>query len=148
MAIITQTELDDFQAAFSEHWPFFASFHSIVVWKEPRKILSDLPPSTSYPGYGTESIQANVIYEPVSGVFPVMMVKENEARFGKFQQTRNLLPEGQIKVKVSGDCKDFIINGKTELVQIDGQTFNVVSQDTHQDYGIQQYHYFTLQRTY
>ena len=146
MSLLTSDEILEFQSLFSEHFPLFSSFHNITVFKEPRRIVGN-PSDNSYPGYGGSPTQS-ITYEQVTGVYPVMMVKDDSSLLKEFSQTKSLLPKGQIRIKVSGDCKDFIVNGKTEALMIDGDTYNLISTDFHQHYLNLEYFYFTLERTY
>ena len=77
-----------------------------------------------------------------------MLVKDNDARWKIFNQTRNILNKGQLRIKVKEDAKNFIMNGKTELVEVESQTFNVISDDPYQYYFGDTYFYFVLERTF
>lgn len=145
MPFLTDNEIDDFRNDYSQHFSFFSQFHSLVVWKEPKKIITE--DNNYFPGYGNASMPT-VTYEPVSGSFPVMVCADDKGLLDQLSNTRNLLPKGQVRIKISGDARDYIRNGKTEYVTIDGdQSFKVISEDTHQHYLGQEYFYFILERT-
>jgi hypothetical protein len=145
MAIITQSQIDDFASIFSGHFDIFG-YHTLVVWKEPKKIISESP-GPSYPGYDNTSVIQTITYQQVSGSFPALRVKDGDPRWKEFDQTRQQITKAQLRIKVKPDCRDYIMNGKTELVHYDGLPCNIVSDDAGQNYFGQQYHYFTLERT-
>ena len=46
--------------------------------------------------------------------------------YSQLQEFKNIVPEGQIRLKVEEDAKNFIVNDKTERVLVDGLSFKVM----------------------
>lgn len=98
----------------------------IVVHKTPQKTL--ISPSSSSDnqfGFGDNQTEDIYIYTPVTGIFQAMILYRR-----LMTNTNPLAPEinarlnaEDVRLKVRQDCKDFIVNGKTEKIEADGKTF-------------------------
>ena len=61
-------------------------------------------------------------------------------RYGMKQETSVtdevglVVPEGQVIIKIQQEGRDYIVNGKTERIEFDGKSFNLVSKDAIRDY--------------
>jgi hypothetical protein len=97
----------------------------ITVYKEPIKqqILPQNPGAVF--GFGQSQETDLFTYTPVTGSFPAVIRYQNE--FGtmgaddSYQGDMNTyISDSPISIKVRKDCNDFIMDGKTEKVDIDG----------------------------
>jgi len=146
MSILSTSQISQFTGLFAQHFDAFSTT-TITVFKEPEKIINTVPNSNSYPGYGTPALEQDITYVPVSGQFPAMVIHfQKDQKLGDVVQTRHSLPAGLVRIKVKQDARDYINNGKTELINVNGQDFNQISDDGMQNYFGIEYFYFLLQR--
>jgi len=143
--LLTSTDISNFSEIFADHFSTFA--RTITVHKEPLKTYSNVN-ANAYEGYGPEeNNQATVTYTAISGNFNAIInygsIEQNEL----FIAANRKLEKDQVRIKVQKDCRDYILNGKTELVTVDNNYYNVVSSDAVQTFLNNQYYYFTLQKT-
>lgn len=113
----------------------------IVVFREPiQTIVVD---NSQYAGYG-ESTQ-NIDYNYVSGRFLAKISHGNQT----LKQHNNMpiaIPDGKTRIKVRADARNFINGGKIVNILVDGQLFNLISDDGIRNYlGLETYAY-TLER--
>lgn len=113
----------------------------ITIFREPvKQVMVD---NNQYAGYG-ESTQ-NIDYTPVSGVYLAKISHGNQS----IKQTVSVpvgIPDGKIKIKVREDAKNFINGGAIMNILVDGQLFNLTSDDGVRNYlGLQLWQY-TLER--
>ena len=100
----------------------------IVIHKEPKKIINTINTSRLF-GYGDHADVVNYEYIPISETF-YAIVKYNEKQTTNFvEEINSQISLGTVNIKVQKDCRDFIMNGKTEKITFDDKTFNVVSDD-------------------
>ncbi len=144
-SLLTQSQINTVTGIFQQHFDTFAT-NNITIFKEPKKIITTSP-GNNLPGYDNSSIIQNVTYQQVSGVYPVLLVKDDNAEQKMMSQTRNMLGAGKIKVKVKKDCRNFILDGKNEILQIADVKYNVISEDSYQNYFGLEYYYFILEKT-
>ena len=82
------------------------------------------------PGYGEGSVPENVELVPVSSSFSAMI------NYGDKQSTKTegvagvTVPKGQVSIKVKKDARDYIMNGRTERIEFDNKSFNLISRDS------------------
>ena len=145
-SLISGSSLTTLTGIFARHFDTFSVFNSIIVNKEPQKVIS-LTNDPVFPGYGNESNAANVTYVPVSGVFPAIVVSEREQKLTRFPETESRIPNGATKIKVLKNARDYINNGKTESIVINDITYNVITSNSFQNYLGLVYYYFTLEQT-
>lgn len=145
MSVLSASDLAFFTGAFAQHFSTFARLEPIVIFKEPQQVItqSNLP---VYAGYGVNST-SSITYVPVSGLYSgIIRYKQNmdEAIFQDLQ-TRDF--KGEAMIKVEENAKNFIKNGKTELFQFDGKSFNQIVDESVQEYFGLKYYYFGLSNT-
>ena len=125
-SLISDAEKTKLAGMFNDIFDTFK--RDIVIYKEPKKIINTINTSKLF-GYGDHSDVVNYEYVPVSKTFSAI-VKYNEKQTTNFVEEINTqISMGTANIKVQKDCRDFIMNGKTEKVTFDGKTFNVVSDD-------------------
>jgi hypothetical protein len=140
--------LDTFETSF-DTWS-----RNIIVAKEPIKTLVTPAPSTSNNIFGFGDSQQEEIYNisPKSGIFPAI-VRYNDIERNPAQNSI-LSPEllariysGPVSIKVRRDCRDYINDGETENIFIDGETYYLNSDERLQTYQGSEYYIFSLRRT-
>ena len=108
---------------------------SITVHKEPKKIVSQVNPSTpQLPGYGSESSPTNVTFVAESKDFKAMVRYNNkqEVETDNFAGTK--IPQGMVAIKVQSEARDYINKGTTEKIVLDGKSFKLASSDAVKDH--------------
>ena len=115
----------------------------IVIWKEPVKTVTTINESYLY-GYGDMSNLVNYANAPVSGVFPAV-VKYNDSMDTDYNSNVNAyFPDGYVRIKVQQPTKLFLESGITERVDIDGKSFNVVSEVTPKKFLSSEFYVYNL----
>jgi hypothetical protein len=127
-SLLTEVEKNNLTPLLEDLFDTFA--RDIVINKEPKKVIINSSTS-SLIGYGDESNQENFTYVPEQKTFKAKV---------KYQNAQDLEPsttlqgfpvpftEGLVKIKVRKDAKDYISDGKTENIEIDGKRFNIVTE--------------------
>ena len=98
----------------------------ITIYKQPIKVpIIPNPNPNALFGFGSEQQTPLFDYIPVTGTFQALI--KYAGRYGSDDKQNNInseldayLADGPISIKVQGDCKDFLINGTTEKIMIDG----------------------------
>lgn len=116
---------------------------NIVVYKEPIKTA--VANTNNYFGYPDDN-NIDYTYTYVSGVFPAKIMY-NRQTVKEVNSVPVTFSNGDVIIKVRPDCKDYINNGKTENIVVDGNTFNVLTDDGVKNYLGLVFHQYTLERT-
>ncbi len=122
---------------------FLTVSRPIVIHKEPT-VQFVMTGVNVLAGYGDTSQEDNNIYTPISGIYPAQVVYTRISKANPIVDAQLLLPDGQIKIKVQSDARDFIRNGKTIMFEMDGNQYAQIGKETVQDYLGLQFYYFTL----
>lgn len=123
-SLLSQSELDQNDVDFNNLFDTFA--RDITIYKEPLKTPQVVDANSALFGFGENQTQDLFSYTPVSGIYqatiryPVLMTR-NEFRMS--EESNIKIPEGGVSIKVRMDCKDFILNGITEKIDVDGRTY-------------------------
>lgn len=107
----------------------------IVVHKEPQQKISSVNPSTPLlPGYGHESSPTNVEFIAKSKSFKAMVrySGKQEVETDNFAGTK--IPKGMVAIKVQSEARDYINDGTTEKIVLDGKNFKLASSDAVKDH--------------
>lgn len=142
-SFLTSSEIDSLTGDFVRHFETFSAFNSLIVHKEPLKtILSNT--ENVLPGYGPSSTEENYELTPVSGVFRAIVLNEKNSAEQTLTELQTRAPSNKIKIKVERDAYDFITNGKTELFELNGLTYNGVDNVYAQNFLGARYYVFEL----
>ena len=147
MSIISASTKSAFSSVVQELYDDLKT--EIVVHKEPIKQFTSITNNPLY-GYGGESEQSNITYTPVSGIFNARVRFDNPISANPTNVTRELnvrIPKGGAVIQTDSETKDYILNGKTERIDIHGKSFNVISDWSLHDYLGLKFYYFTLENT-
>ncbi len=100
----------------------------VIIYKEPIKTqISPQAPDALF-GFGQSQSTELFTYEPVTGVFMALIRYQDryasKEKGDEFQaEIEKYISDGPLSIKVRSDCKDFIVNGKTQKVEVDGFTY-------------------------
>jgi len=122
-SLITSEEKAILTGTFQDVFDTFK--REIIIYKEPKETISDISESLIF-GY-EDSNSTNYTYTPVSGSF-YGTVRYNDLQEEDFQPTMNMdISKGVVRIKVQKEAKDFIEEGKTDRIEFDDKTFDIIS---------------------
>lgn len=133
MSLISSTERAYFTGAFSEFFDTFAEFTTITVCKEPVKTIVSIGSQPLF-GYGGASDEDNFTYTPVSGNFTGLVDYPTQQNGGFIEEANQRLAHDEALIQVKQDARDYIMNGATEKLIIDGKTFKLSTEDRTESY--------------
>ena len=67
----------------------------------------------------------SVTYTPVTGVFQARVIYKGDKPDDRISTVEIQNPATESFIRVKQDCRDFIMEGKTEKITFDGKTWNV-----------------------
>lgn len=103
---------------------------TITVHKEPQKKIVN-PALDIYAGYAETSTVGNIEYVHVSQVFDAMISYVDRSQSSLDSDLNVNIPKNaSVRIKVKDDCRNYIKNGRTEKIEIDGKSFNVIGRDS------------------
>jgi len=149
-SLISAAEQSGILAVFSGSFDTWS--RNIVVFKEPLKTEVTPAPTAGLFGFGETQQDPVYTYTPRSGIYPAVIRYSDIER--NVADNALLSPEilariysGPISIKVRRDCRDYINDGPTERVIVDGQTFLMDSDERLQTYQGSEYYVFQLRKT-
>lgn len=94
-------------------------------------------------GYGSDEFNnTDISYTPVSGVFPSIVLYPSDLSTQNSLEFKFTLTSNDLQIKVQKNCTDFLLNGKTECILINGLTYNSTPSFKIQNYLGLLYYYF------
>ena len=141
-SLISDSVKAEFANVLGDHFDTFK--RTITVHREPVKSVSNVQNNALH-GYGDAADNGNITYITQKQEFDALVSYGN-------QQTENstevgTLEAGTVKIKVKQDAADYIKGGKVEKIEVDGQTFNKVTDDKVQNYLGAVFYIFYLKAT-
>jgi len=130
--LLSTSDKANFQTSYLDIFETFKK--EIKIHKEPIKQVITANSEATLPGYNEGSNPTNYKLIPEFKTFYAMV------RYGMKQETSVtdevglVVPEGQVIIKIQQEGRDYIVNGKTERIEFDGKSFNLVSKDAIRDY--------------
>jgi hypothetical protein len=125
-SLVAQSEIDVFTGDFQN---LFDTFKRVItVHKNPKKVIKTINTDFLY-GYGDPGDQANYEYVPVSSDYQAMVLYKDQQEsdiLGEISEVRYFA--GDVRIKVDQETSDYIEDGKTEKVTIDGKDFQVMTE--------------------
>ena len=104
---------------------------SITVHKEPVKTVTNINTSNTYAGYGDTPNLENIEFVTKSESFEAMISYMDKNQSGLDTELNIQIPQNAaVRIKVKQDCRDYIKLGKTERIEIDGKSFNVIGEES------------------
>ena len=123
-SLITSSERAILTGTFQDVFDTFK--REIVIYKEPKETISDINESLIF-GYDEFSNSTNYTYQAVSGTF-YATIRYNDLQEEEFQSDIKAdISKGLARIKVQSEAKDYIENGKTDRIEFDNKTFNIIS---------------------
>ncbi len=141
--LITDTEKTAFKSSVADL--FDTLKRDIIVYKEPIKNIVSF--SEPLAGYSNTSAESTIEYTIVSGVYPAKIRHGRDQKNTVTNDTKTKLPAGTVRILVEQDCNDFIKQGRTESIVVDGLTFNQIDDEAPKDFLGKKYYVFMLNRT-
>lgn len=141
-SLIPDEEVPLFAQTLKSHFDTFK--RTIVIHKEPIKVLNNAG-NKPYAGYGADSEEENVAYVPQKKEFGAIISYANEqvevsSQVGRYEK-------GTVRIKVEEDAADYIGTGITERIDIDGKSFNTITDSKVQNYLGTTFYIFYLEAT-
>jgi hypothetical protein len=143
-SLISTTEKAVLTGIFADIFDTFQ--RSIVVHKEPKKVIQQINLDGVF-GYGEYSQAANYEYIPVSSSFPAVIRYANDAEYKEVDEFTSNIPFGHATIKVKGDARNYIKEGKTEKITFDNKTFELASSDKVQRFLDSEHFVFLVRST-
>ena len=125
-SLVSASEVKTFTGDFQNLFDTFK--RRIVVWKEPKKTYTTVE-NTVYVGYGAGAVKQNVSYTPESGIFDAIVSYTDKQKSDNLEELQLRHLGGQCRIMLQEAGRDYIKNGKTERIEIDGKAFNVVTDE-------------------
>lgn len=149
MDLLTQTTRDNITGAFYDFFTTMssASNNYISVIKQPISQINNLNENV-IPGFSAESLNIqDITYQPVTGVFPALIIYPHTLKSDQFGQLKFQLDENQILIKVEKNTRDYLLNGKTERIIANDNVYNMEITPTIQNFFGLKFYYFKLTST-
>jgi len=129
-----------------DHYDSFK--RNIVIFKEPINTINNIN-NDNYLGYNETQQLQNYTTTTVSGIYPAIINSLNNQPQDLITEIKaiNAGGKGKIKIKVEQPARDYINNGKTELILVDGNPFNLAGGERIQNYLGLVYYIFELEST-
>jgi hypothetical protein len=137
---------DERQQIKSSYEDFFETFRKeIVVHKASEIIVSDINLSQVF-GYEEGANIENYSYEHQSKIFYALVVfpTRGDQTLGVMTEMAAMIPEGEIRIKVKEDCKDYIQVGKTEKIEVKSKNYTLISTEAEVNNILTGYYIFKL----
>lgn len=117
---------------------------TITIHKEPVKIFNQVA-NQPMAGYGEDSDEENVTFVPQKKDFYAVVAYSNQqsevaTQVGSYEV-------GTVRIKVKAEAADYIKTGKTERIEIDGKSFNKITEDKISDFLTVRFYVFYLRAT-
>lgn len=143
-SLLTTTQKANFEQGISNLFDTFKQ--NIIIYKEPKVLITDISKPRIF-GYNENSDISNINYIPVTGVFPAIVKYKRYQKEDRFDETSNLIPLGEVDIKVKSDANDFIQNnGATINISINDLMFKVISSQSARRYISSEYYHYILER--
>jgi hypothetical protein len=120
----------------------------VSIIKEPIKIVNNQSENVM-PGFLPDAVDySSITYQPVTGVFPAIIIYPHELKSQQFGQLKFNLDENQVMIKLQNDGANYMLNGKTEKVLVNGAFYSMADFTPKiQNYFGLKYYYFKLTST-
>ena len=121
----------------------------IVIHIEPKKKIIN-PAIELYAGYAESSRPDNIEYVHESKTFSALVSYADNLGQTKNKSVDEInarVQKGTIRIKVLEDARNYIINGRTENIEVDGKKFNVITYDSVKYFFGLRWYVFYLEET-
>ena len=143
-SLISDSEKADLVKIFTDVFDTFK--REIVVHKDPIKVINQINLSAIF-GYDEYSNEDNYSYESSNKTISAVVRYSTNHGFTEVDKNTLNVIKGDASIKVDKTGRDYINNGKTEKIVIDGKTFNVDGQEIIQRFLDSEFYIFNLKLT-
>jgi len=143
MSLLSNAEKEQIREAYGS---FFETFQQdITVHKVSEIIVADINLGQIF-GYGEGANPTNYTYQHQSKDFHALVVypTRGDQDLGVMTEMAAMIPEGEIRIKVCTDCRDYIQDGKTEKIVVKGKDYTLISTEAHPNNILEGYYIFKL----
>ena len=147
--LVNPSQINAATGKFSDFFDTFSigrsSYLSIV--KEPIQTVNNINNNILF-GYGADNQNVtDISYTPQTGIFPAVILYGRNINIDKFVALKFNVDLNTVLAKVREDCKDFILNGKTERVYAEGIPYIPQITPLVQNFFGLRFYYFKLNET-
>jgi len=143
-SLISDSEKANLVKIFTDVFDTFKQ--EVVVHKEPIKVVNQINLTQIF-GYDEFTNETNYDYETKSKtIYGVVRYATNHG-FSDIDNGAINYVEGDASLKVDTEGRDYINNGKTQKIVIDGKSFNVDGQEIVQRFLDSEFYVFNLKFT-
>ena len=145
--LLTPTDKQFFQSVLGDIFDTFK--REIIVHKEPKKKIIN-PAVELYAGYAETSRPNNIEYVLESETFSALVSYADslsQTKSKSVDEINTKIQKGTLRIKVQQEARDYILNGRTENVEIDGKKFNVITKDSIKYFFGLRWYVFYLEET-
>ena len=127
--LLSDTDKANFTGVLDELFDTFQ--RELTVHKEPVKKILNVNSSNGYAGYGDTPNLENIEYVTKSQTFQAMISYMDRTQSDLDTELNIQVPRNAaVRIKVKKEARDYIKLGKTERIEIDGKSFNVVGDES------------------
>ena len=127
-SLVSSSDLNILSGIYGNFFDTFA--RTIIVYKESIKTPIQNPNIQNFSyGFGMQQAQQGVTFQQVTGVFQALINYTNNQEQELITDANVKSTPGEVIIKVQLPCRNFINNGKTEKINIDGRDFEVISEE-------------------
>jgi len=143
-SLLSAADINSFTGDFQNLFDTFK--RDITIYKEPKKTISNVN-LDSYHGYGESAQKTNITYTSVSQVHQAVVSYKDRQDAEEIASVGLIYFAGDARIKVDSITKEYIKNGKTEKIVIDGKVFNLLTEDAVKNFFGVKLYVFHLQAT-
>ena len=126
-SLVSSDEINSFTGDFQNLFDTFK--RTITVHKSPKKVIQQINTDFLH-GYGESSDQVNYTYTPVSQDFESMVLYKDRQDADEMDIGNLTYFAGDVRIKCDETTKDYIKDGKTEKIVIDGKDFQLMTEES------------------
>tara|TARA_R110002110_G_scaffold359817_1_gene569650 strand:- start:662 stop:1105 length:444 start_codon:yes stop_codon:yes gene_type:complete len=126
MSLISDNEKAQIQTAYETFFDTFSQ--NVVVHKVSEIVVSDINLDQVF-GYEEDANAENYTYEHQNKAFPALIVlpTRGDQTLGVMTEMAAQVPDGEARIKVKTDCKEYVQIGKTEKIEVKGKSYQLIS---------------------
>jgi hypothetical protein len=141
-SLISEKEKAELALIFGDIFDTFK--RKITIYKAPKKALANTA-NKPMAGYEEDSEEGNISYVTEQKEFEAVITygdrqSEVASQVGTYEA-------GTVKIRVKKDASDYIENGKTEKIEVDGKSFNTITDSKVSDFMGARYYIYYLRAT-
>jgi hypothetical protein len=143
-SFVTSSETTSFTGDLQKLFDTFK--RDIVIYKEPKKVIENVNSSAFY-GYGDSAQKTNITYVPVFETHQATVSYKDRQESEEMDGIGLMYFAGDVRIKTDENGKNYIKNGKTEKIVIDGKDFNILTAESIKYFLGLRFYVFHLEHT-